>query len=146
MRWELKTQIDVDAPASLAWTVLSDFAAYPEWNPFILAVDGRAAVGPMRYRFQFPAHGPRIWTNAVILQADPDRELRWAAHFLSPRVFNGDHHCIISPSSDASFTFHHGEVFTGTTLPVMLPILKRLGPRVYESLNVAFKARVESLR
>ena len=99
----------------------------------------------VRYRFEFP-RGLRIWTRAHILVAEPDRELRWAAHFLSPRVFNGEHYFIISPHSPSGFTFHHGEIFSGATLPVALPFLQRLGPGIYRSLNVAFKARVESLR
>ena len=42
---ELNTQIDIDAPVERVWSVLTDFAAYPEWNPFILSAEGSLAVG-----------------------------------------------------------------------------------------------------
>jgi hypothetical protein len=34
--------IDVAAPLSLVWTVMTDLAAYGRWNPFIVAVDAPA--------------------------------------------------------------------------------------------------------
>jgi uncharacterized membrane protein len=37
-------QIHMKAPAQRVWQVLTDFAAYPEWNPFIRRVNGRPEV------------------------------------------------------------------------------------------------------
>jgi hypothetical protein len=42
---ELRTQIDIDAPPPLVWSILIDLAAYPDWNPFITSATGRVAVG-----------------------------------------------------------------------------------------------------
>jgi hypothetical protein len=36
--------LDIDAPASVVWEVLTDFARYPEWNPFV--VECRSTLGP----------------------------------------------------------------------------------------------------
>ena len=30
---ELRSQIEIEAPAVRVWQVLTDFAACPEWNP-----------------------------------------------------------------------------------------------------------------
>jgi uncharacterized membrane protein len=32
---EIHTEIEINAPAEKVWRVLTDFAAYPEWNPFV---------------------------------------------------------------------------------------------------------------
>jgi hypothetical protein len=142
---ELSTQTEVVAPAGLGWSVLTDFAAYPSWNPFIIEVNGTPEQNALlKYRFEFP-RGIRIWADAKVLRAEPDRELRWAAHFLSAGVFNGEHYFVIDPTSESRFVFHHGEIFSGALLGVALPVLQRLGPNIYRSLNAAFKARVESL-
>jgi uncharacterized protein YndB with AHSA1/START domain len=32
---ELHTEIEIDASAERVWDILTDFASYPQWNPFI---------------------------------------------------------------------------------------------------------------
>ena len=39
------TTVDIDAPKQLVWDVLTDFAAYHEWNPY-MKIEGTAQVGP----------------------------------------------------------------------------------------------------
>jgi hypothetical protein len=125
------------------WAVLANFARYPEWNPFILQVEGEAvADAAISYRFEFPRH-VRIWTRARVLRATPERELRWSAHFLSRRVFNGEHYFQIVPTSESGVVFRHGEIFTGLLLPLAWPILRISGPRIYRGLNEALKQRAE---
>ena len=34
------TTIDIDAGPHAVWDVLTDFPAYPEWNPFMASIDG----------------------------------------------------------------------------------------------------------
>ena len=38
---EIHTEIEINAPAEKIWKVLTDFAAYPEWNPFVRRGEGR---------------------------------------------------------------------------------------------------------
>jgi|SRR5271169_718734 len=145
MAYEIKTEIEINAPPSRVWGVLTDFSHYPDWNPFILELKGSVRQGAtITYRFEFPRH-IRISTAAEILRFDQPRELCWTAHFLSPRVFNGEHYFAIAPTSGGAVTFSHGEIFTGRLLPIALPILQKYGARTYEALNVALKQRVEAL-
>ena len=37
---EIRTQVDIQAGASLVWSVLTDFSRYPDWNPTIRGVQG----------------------------------------------------------------------------------------------------------
>jgi uncharacterized protein YndB with AHSA1/START domain len=40
----IDTTVDIDASKQAVWDVLTDFAAYGEWNPF-LRIEGTAEVG-----------------------------------------------------------------------------------------------------
>ena len=42
---EIKGSIDIDAPVAKVWGVISDFKAYPKWNPFITQMSGELNVG-----------------------------------------------------------------------------------------------------
>src|SRR4030081_3478060 len=113
MAVELRTQIEIDAPAARVWDALTDFAAYPAWNPFIVEWKGGVTTGAtVRFRFQF-IRGVPVWTDAKILRVDPGRELWWAAHVLTPRLFNGERRIELMPLDESKTLFSHAEVFTG---------------------------------
>lgn len=140
---EIRTEIEISALPCRVWEVLADFSNYPDWNPFILEVKGCVRQGAtITYRFEFPP-GIRIWTAAAILRFDQEKELRWAAHFLTPAIFNGEHYFVIAPMTGGGVIFRHGEIFSGLLLPVVWPILQKYGPRIYEALNSALKQRVQ---
>ncbi|MGA9101163.1 SRPBCC family protein, partial [Aeromicrobium sp.] len=37
--------VEIAAPASFVWDVLVDYASYPEWNPYTIAVDTTLEIG-----------------------------------------------------------------------------------------------------
>lgn len=144
MPYEIKTRIGIDAPPSRVWQILTDFPRYPEWNPFILEVDGNVYQdAKIHYRFEMP-RGIRIRTPAVVARFEPERELRFSAHFLSPGVFKGEHYFIIEPVNGAGVIFHHGEFISGLLFPVVQLILQKNGPPIFQSLNSGLKQRAEA--
>jgi hypothetical protein len=42
---ELRREIVIDAPPERVWAAVTDFAAYPEWNPFIRRISGELREG-----------------------------------------------------------------------------------------------------
>ena len=42
---ELHSEIVIDASPERVWDVLTDFASYPQWNPFIRRISGELEVG-----------------------------------------------------------------------------------------------------
>ena len=37
--------VEIDAPAAFVWEVLVDYASYPEWNPYTIAVETTLEIG-----------------------------------------------------------------------------------------------------
>lgn len=95
MTYEIRTEIGIDASPARVWAaVLADFPDYPDWNPFTLELQGEIRQDSrIKYRFEFP-RGIRIWATDI-LRFEPVKELRWAAHFPTPGMFNGEHYFVI---------------------------------------------------
>ncbi len=41
----IETAIDINAPPKVVWTLLTDFAGMPSWNPFIQSISGELQTG-----------------------------------------------------------------------------------------------------
>ncbi len=140
---EIRTETEIDAPPSRVWDVLSDFARYPDWNPF-LTVSGQPIVGsPVIVWVKTPLL--RIPLRCTIAVADPKRELRWRGHLLRDGIIAGSHYFGIEPRGADRSCFVHGEVFTGALSSVAWAIIRRDTTRGYARMNAAFKARCEAV-
>jgi len=45
MSSQIATTVEIDATPERVWKVLTDFGAYPEWNPFITRIAGPLQAG-----------------------------------------------------------------------------------------------------
>jgi hypothetical protein len=138
---ELHTEIEIDAPAEKVWKVLTDFAAYPDWSPFVRRVDGEVSVGARLHVFIQPSGGRGMSFRPTVLVADPNRELRWLGHFWLPGLFVGEHSFVIEPLGEGRVRFVQQERFGGLLLWKVLDGDTRRG---FEEMNRALKVRAES--
>lgn len=68
------SRVDVEAPPAQVWVVLTDFSAYPIWNPFIYPVKGTPSPGSTLEMTVH--HGARsIPYQATVAAARPNRAL-----------------------------------------------------------------------
>ena len=140
---ELSTEIEIAAPAARVWELLTDFAAYPDWNPFLRSVAGRAAVGEkLEVRIQ-PPGGRAMTFKPTVLAAEPERELRWLGRLLAPGVFDGEHSFRIEPLADDRVRFTQAERFTGALVSLFGGTLEKTEHGFVE-MNEALKRRAES--
>lgn len=140
---EVRSEIEIAAPAGRVWEILTDFARFPEWNPFIRKAEGRVQVGERLTVLLQPAGGRPTTFRPRVLRADPGRELAWLGHLVVPGIFDGEHHFEIE-SRDGGVRFVQREVFTGALAG---PILNRIGDTThqgFEAMNRALKARAEA--
>src|SRR2546425_3685056 len=88
---ELRTEIEIAAPADRVWVALTDFQSFPRWNPFIRRVDGDLRVGArLTVRIQLPSARSMTFRPRV-LKVEPGRELRWRGQLMVPGLFDGEH-------------------------------------------------------
>jgi hypothetical protein len=137
---EIRTEIAIDAPPAKVWSILTDAAAYAEWNPFIVEMKGEIVQGGTIENTMQPGNGSRIVFKPTVLTVDPERELRWLGRLFVPRIFDGEHYFLLEETATGTRLLH-GERFRG----VLLWAMSTDGFRDdFKRMNEALKARAEN--
>lgn len=141
----IRSEVDIAAPAGTVWGILTDFASFPEWNPFIeraegtLAPGGRITVELRIYRRRLTVFRPLV-TRVV-----PDSELRWEATTVRRGLLDVERIFVLEPLNGGGVRLHQSEVCTGVlSTPLLATGLQRRILAGYERLNSALKARAEA--
>jgi hypothetical protein len=139
----IERSVDVGSTSARVWDVLVDFERYPEWNPFITAVSGRAVAGTKLKVSIRPPGGRRMTFRPRVLVAEPARELRWLGRVLVRGLFDGEHRFVIEPTGEATCRLVQSETFRGIFVPLFRSGLDATAAG-FDAMNQALKARVES--
>jgi hypothetical protein len=138
---QLRTEIDIDAPPQKVWEVLTDFRAYPEWNPFITSAEGRARVGQRLELVMSPPQSREMKVAPEVLRAEPFVELRWKGVVYFEWLFVGEHFFRLKDLGTNQTRLVHGEDFSGW-LVKMIPFTNIT--RGFVFMNQALKKRAEA--
>ncbi|MDO5091374.1 MAG: SRPBCC domain-containing protein [Cardiobacteriaceae bacterium] len=143
MKKHLASEIVIDAPPQAVWQVLTDFAAYPAWNPFIVGINGEVANGArLDVRIQ-PVGGKMMRFRPQIIACDVPQHLRWRGTLIIPGLFDGEHDFRLERLADGRTRLLHSETFSGL---LVRPLAKKLEAQTlpgFVAMNAALKERVE---
>jgi len=73
---ELHSEIEINASVERVWDILTDFASYPQWNPFVRSISGELKVGErLEVRLEPPDSrgilcGQRSWERFTIAERE----------------------------------------------------------------------------
>ena len=142
---EIEYTIDISASAARVWDILSDFPAYPSWNPFIRSISGAQSAGSRLNVTIQPQGGRPMAIAPALLNFSPLKELRWKGQLLFPGVFDGEHYFQLSEPAHGGVRLTHGEVFSGVLVPIFFRGALRRGTELgFQAMNQALKQRAES--
>jgi len=72
----LQAEIDINAPVSKVWELISDFRRMPQWSPQCRWMKPLGAVRPGTHTFNLNRRGRMFWpTTSVITEYVPERKL-----------------------------------------------------------------------
>src|SRR5947209_17435921 len=74
---EVSAEIEIEAPAERVWQVLTDFAKFPEWNPFIRQMSGEVRTGAQLEVRLEPPGGRAMSFKPKMVNVETNREIRW---------------------------------------------------------------------
>jgi hypothetical protein len=140
---EIRSEIEIAASAATVWGVLTDFAAYPEWNPFMLSVAGELTQGKqISVTMQPPGHGASTF-RPTLLSVEAGRGFRWRGHLVVPDLFDGEHVHEIEVLGPQRTRYVQREQFRGVLVPFVGGMFRDT-PRGFEEMNAALKVRAEA--
>jgi hypothetical protein len=139
---ELRSEIVIDAPPERVWETLTDFTAFPDWNPFIQQVQGEPREGAKLQVRIVPPGGRGMTFKPTVLEAVPSRSLRWLGRAGLPGLFDGEHSFTLEPIASGQTRLIQAERFNGLLVPLAGGTLAKTH-RGFEAMNEALKHRVE---
>jgi len=141
---QIVTQIDIAASPERVWSILTDFPAYPQWNPFIHAISGAAKPGE-KLRVAIQPEGRRAMAfRPRVLKAANQQELRWLGRLGIPGLFDGEHYFQLTTIGNGHTRFTQGEQFSGILVGVFLSSMEAATKAGFQAMNQALKNRAEA--
>ena len=143
MTKQLQAEVEVQASAERVWEVLTDFAAYPQWNPFIVKASGEPVPGT-RLELHMHLAGRRTTVlRPEVLDADPGRTFRWLGRLLVPGLCDGEHRFTIQPTGPGRVRGTQHEEFRGLLAPLLLAMIAKSTLESFHRMHQALTARAE---
>lgn len=140
---EIITSIDIRAEKDAVWATLTDFPAYPEWNPFIKQIAGRVAAGSRLHVHMTLNNRQLSVFFPTIRHVAPFAELSWSGHLWVPGIFDGEHRFVLESAGDGVTRFVQSERFSGLLAALWGWTLRSQVCAGFESMNQALRERVE---
>jgi len=114
--YTLEASIRIHASPQRVWQVLTDRAAYPQWNPFIVSSRGQLKPGATLVNRMHDATGDTTFTP-VLQVVDPGHKLQWIGRIGPGGIFDGQHTFTIQQIRPGLVLFTQREGFTGVAVP-----------------------------
>jgi hypothetical protein len=140
---EVSAEIEINSYSESVWKILTDFATYDQWNPFINKIVGLPAEGSKIDIYIETPSGKNRKYSPRITKVEEGRELRWSGKSSLPGFLNAEHIFIIEELRPERVRFIQREVFNGLLTRIFgkdVDIDIRQG---FEDMNDALKKRAE---
>ncbi len=140
---EIKTEIEIAAPPTKVWSILTDFDNWKEWSPIINQASGVASLGSelsIMMRGEDGKDGPKY--APVITSFDEPKFFRWRGKMMAEFIMTNDK--VFELEETASGTrLIHKELFSGMLVPVFWNKFEKHVPSMLNSMNEALKTKAE---
>lgn len=142
---------DIDAPKERVWAIVRDVARYPEWSPFLVAVEGELAAGRplglvVRMRMR-EGERPTRQTEHVsrLVEGGPSEpsEVAWGIRWGGAAFFAAERFQRVTPLAPGRCRYETADTFQGLLAPIVLGLYGAHIQAGFEATARALKARAE---
>jgi len=130
----------ITAPPQKIWDILVDATSYPAWDPGMVRVEGRLALGE-KVKF-FTKFSPDQAFAVKVTAFEPGKKMVLTGG-LPLGLFKSERTHTLTPAEAGQTTFHTEEIFSGLLLPIFGRSLPDLTTS-FEAFAAGLKQRAES--
>ena len=140
---EVRSEIEINSYPESVWKILTDFATYDQWNPFINKINGLPREGDkIDIHIETPSGKKRKYSPKVT-KVEEGRELRWFGKSLLPGFLNAEHIFTIEELQPQHVRFVQREVFEGLLAGLFGKGMDSDVRQGFEDMNTALKKHAE---
>jgi hypothetical protein len=132
-------QTSICATRDKIWSILTDAARYPDWNPTVTKVEGRIALGE-RISLHVTINPGRAFPVSVVT-LEPPGLMVWRGG-MPLGLFVGERRFTLTPKPDGIVDFAMRETFTGLLAPLIGRTLPDMQP-AFDEFAAALKREAE---
>ena len=140
---EIRTEIEIAAPVTKVWSILTDFDNWKEWNPIVEQESGVASPGSklsMTMRCGDGKEGNKYMS--VVTNVEDPKSFRWRATMMAGFLFTNDKVFELEETGSGTRLVHI-EAFSGILVPLFWGKMEKSIAPMLESMNVALKIKAE---
>lgn len=139
----ISTSVSIQASPATVWKVLMDFDEYPEWNPFVTSIVGKALPGEHLSIELSRKDKKPMSISPTVVTAETEACFAWVGSVGLRGIFDG-HHQFVLDSAPGGTQLQHFEEFTGLLVPLVLPSIRTSTTAGFVAMNDALKDRAEN--
>lgn len=143
MSHAIRTEIIINASKEKVWEILTNFEKYPQWNPFIIEVQGKAVAGTRLRNTMLNGESKMVFKPKV-LKVEKYHYFDWLGSLFIKGLFDGHHQFELEELKPGQIKLKHRENFSGILSGM---ILKKIGDDTRDNfvkMNQALKQVAES--
>jgi hypothetical protein len=113
---------DRELPANLedSWEVLTDFSAYPQWNPYLTTIEGEFEVGEVITLTLVTPNSPESrQSRPQLAEIEPLKQFSWEGRFPVPGIAHTRHVFALEKIDGKRTRLLHYEEFRGLAVALM---------------------------
>jgi uncharacterized protein YndB with AHSA1/START domain len=139
-------EVEIEAPASVVWQVLTDLDEYPQWNP--LSVEARSTLeigAPIEMTLVDPTGNGTFPYTEYVCAVVPERLLSWELRPTEESVQAARRDQIIEHVDDERCVYYSTDAFLGEAAHDIMAESGAWVKRAFDASALALKERSEAL-
>jgi len=139
--------VEIDAPASVVWEVLTDLDNYPNWNPFCIAAESTLEIGaPVNMTLADYSGATETFPyTEYVCAVVPERLLSWELRPTEVSAQAARRDQVIEPIDENRCRYYSTDAFLGEEAHQIMADSGVWVKRAFDDTAVALKKRSEAL-